>query len=274
MRRSIYMDLIKLLAVFAAIWGFFVLIQKVSPEGFFSEFFPGSEAFELSIENEEKLGEIIVEQILDQSPGYEIKNNDQLDSAMFVITHRLLDSIGLTDYDYHIRVVDDKQVNAFTLPGGNIFINKGLIEFSDQPEEVAAVLAHEIGHVEHRHVVSKLIKEFGLAIIFSIITGGDAVLLTELSKTVVSSVFDRKQEREADRYALELMERSHINPKSMAAFFRKLNREGMSYDEKLEILMTHPHHNSRIKASLEYKLEEGFDDQSFDLDWDAVKASL
>lgn len=264
MRQSLWLDLLKLLAIGAAIWALFTFIPL----------FPDAPKLEFSVDYEEKLGKIIVEDILSKNAGFEEIKNPGLDSAMGVITSRLTGNIGATDYEYHFRIINNPEVNAFTLPGGNIFVFTGLIEFSEHPEEVAAVLAHEIGHVEKRHVVSKLIKELGLAIIIGIFSNGDPVIITEIGKTVLSTVFDREQEREADQYGLDLLVKSNVSPQSMATFFRRLEREKGTYNENLEILMTHPHTNSRIKASMEYKTPEDFKTVDFGIDWKAVKENL
>ncbi|HIA37211.1 MAG TPA: M48 family metallopeptidase [Flavobacteriales bacterium] len=264
MNKHLLLDLLKLALLFGVIWAIFIYFP----------IFPDKSNFEFSYENEDKLGNLIIEEILENSPGFSELSNPVLDSAFQKISSLLIDNIGLTEYDYRIRVIDNEQINAFTLPGGNIFVFSGLINFSENPEEVAAVLSHEIGHVEKRHVVSKLVKEFGLTLLFSILAGGDAVFLGELGKTVVSSVFDRKQEKEADQYGLELLVKSRISPTAMASFFRRVKRELGGYDESLEILMTHPHYNSRIKSSIEYKIPDGFSAQDLEIDWDRVKASL
>lgn len=265
MNKSTLFDLLKLLAFFALAWLIFTLWD---PD------LSGDGKFDVSIETEESLGKIIIEDIYGSSMAFKNVNNNILDSAMHVLNSRLLKNIELTDYEYNIRVIKNEQINAFTLPGGNIFIFSGLIEFTDKPEELAAVLAHEIGHVEKRHVIDKLVKEFGLAIIASILTGGDAVLINEITRTILSTSFDRRQEREADEFALDLLENSNINPKAMAAFFRKMNRDNLDYDKNFEIIMTHPHNNSRIKASLEYLLGEDFKEIPFDFEWDSIKQSL
>lgn len=264
MKQSLWLDLLKLLAIGAAIWAVFTFIPL----------FPDAPKLDFSIDYEEKLGKIIVEDILSTNPGFKEIKNPSLDSAMNIITSRLTSNIGATDYQYHIRIVENHEVNAFTLPGGNIFVFTGLIEFSEHPEEVAAVLAHEIGHVEKRHVVSKLVKELGLAIVIGILTNGDPVVITEIGRTVLSTVFDREQEREADQFGLDLLTRSKVSPQSMATFFRRLEREKGTYSESLEILMTHPHVNSRIKASMEYKTPEDFKALEFGIDWKAVKDGL
>ena len=117
------------------------------------------------------------------------------------------------------------------------------------------VLAHEMGHVEKRHTVDRLVREFGLSILFSIMTGGDSVLLSDVYQTLISTGFSRSQEKEADQFALELLEDANISPKSIASFFRKLNRENLAYNEKIELIMTHPHNKARIKASLAYDVD-------------------
>jgi predicted Zn-dependent protease len=264
MRKSIWIDLLKLLAVFGALWILFTVFPlfKDAPE------------LNFSIDSEEKLGNLIVDDILAHDPSFREITNPMLDSAMKVIAKRLLHSIDSTDYQYHIRVIDNPEINAFTLPGGNIFILSGLIHFSENPEEVAAVLSHEIGHVEKRHVVSNLARELGLTFLTNVLTNGDPVIVTEVGKTLLSSKFGRDQEAEADKYGLELLQKSSVAPQAMASFFRRLEREKGTYNKELEILMTHPHVNSRIKASMEFKTSSNFKSKPFDLDWKAVKESL
>lgn len=263
MKKSIILDILKLAAIFGAIWFAFTLIP-------FGKLKDG--ALEISVENEKKLGDLMVEQIVLKQ--FTPIKNSQVDSALTLITKRLLKNIDTTEYDYKFFIIRNEQVNAFTLPGGNIFINSGLIEFSDKPEEVAAVLSHEIGHAEKRHVVGRLVKELGVSILFSILSGGDDVLLGEIARTAISTKFDREQEKEADDFALKLLEKSSISPTAIAAFFRRVNEKFGGYDSNEEILMTHPNNNSRIKKSLEYKTKSGFKMQVFDLDWTAVKESL
>lgn len=264
MKSSLLRDALILVAIFGLIWGVFTYFPIFSPE---------DADLGISIEQEEKLGNLIVENILDDKTT-KIASNPTLDSAMHVINKRLISNIGPTDYEYKIKVIDNPQINAFTLPGGNIFVYSGLIEFSEHPEEVAAVLAHEIGHAEKRHVVKKLVKELGIAIVFSVLTGGDAVILKEVTRTAASTVFDRGQEKEADDYSFALMERAKMDPKALATFFRRINDKFGGYNETMEMLMTHPNNNSRIKSALEYKLPKGFKSEKINLDWEAVKATV
>ena len=93
-------------------------------------------------------------------------------------------------------------------------------------------------------------------------------------QSTVSNAFDRPKEKEADQFALALLEKSNIAPTAMASFFRKMNRTQLNYNEKMEFLMTHPHNNSRIKTSLNYETSENFEAQKIDIDWDRVKENL
>jgi predicted Zn-dependent protease len=105
-------------------------------------------------------------------------------------------------------------------------------------------------------------------------TGGDSVLLSDVYQTLISTGFSRSQEKEADQFALELLEDANISPKSIASFFRKLNRENLAYNEKIELIMTHPHNNARIKASLAYEVDVDFKEIPLDLNWEKIKRAL
>lgn len=257
-----------LLLIFGALWGLFALVP-------WGKIFSGAADISISIDQEEKLGKIIVEDVMEAGEGSkQIVHNPALDSAMTAITGRLLSGLGPTDYNYKIQVIDNEDVNAFTLFGGYIFVNKGLLGFCDSPEEVAAVLAHELGHAEKRHVLNKLIKELGVTILFSVLTGGDATLMHEIFQTATSTMFDRDQEKEADDFSFNLMEKSELNPQTMAAFFRKLNRKHGDFGKTMELLQTHPNNASRIKAALEYKTGKDFKVKPFQLDWKRVQESV
>jgi beta-barrel assembly-enhancing protease len=264
MRSAIIKDLIILLSIFAIVWALFTFIP----------FLIDRPDVQISIENEEKLGELIVNELVLADHKMKILQNPQIDSAINVILKRINDVSGPTDYNYKITVIENEKINAFALPGGNIFLFSGLIKFAEYPEEVAAVLAHELGHVEKRHVVNKLLKELGISILMMVITGSDNMLTNEIGRTAISTVFDRNQEKEADQFALEVLERAKINPKVMATFFRRLNEKTDTYNENLEILMTHPHNNSRIKASLEYQINDDFNSEKIELDWTKIKSLL
>ena len=274
MNKKILLDGLKSLGIFGGIFIIFYVGLNLLSEDKKNKWFYSDEKISLiSYEQEIALGELIDEYII----ASQYKNpltNKTIDSMMWAVGKRLQGQIPTSEYDYNITVLDNPQINAFTIPGGNIYVFSGLISFCDSPEQLAAVLAHEMGHVEKRHTVDRLAREFSLSVLFSIMTGGDTVLLSDLYQTLISSGFSRSQEKEADQFALNLLEDASISPKSIASFFRKLNRENLAYDENIELVMTHPHNNTRIKASLNHEVDETFKEIPFNLNWEKIKAAL
>lgn len=265
MNSSTIRDLFILLAAAALIFlGGYYLVRNV-------EFSAPDMAMDLSVENEEKLGELMKDGIWD---NFDRVNDPVVEDAMQKITDRLLASLDSTPYHYHFRVIDNDEINAFTIPGGNIYVFSGLIRNAETPEEVAAVLSHEIGHAEQRHVVKKLVKEFSLAAIVTVLAGGDPGLIIQIMQQVIGSKFDRSQEEEADLYGLKLLEKSRIDPEHLADFFRRLNDKDLSYNENLEFLMTHPHNDARIDKVESYRTGADFSEEKLDIDWKAVKRAL
>jgi predicted Zn-dependent protease len=258
MQRLILRDLLILLGVFGLIWLAASMFR-----------YPADPQL-LSIEKEEKLGEAYREVIL-LNPMFKKLENERIDSAVGVIGDLLEAGLEDSDYNYRFVVFDNKMVNAFTLPGGNILISTGLIGFCDTPEELASVMAHEMGHVEKRHVVSRLIKELGTGIL----TSGDPYVLGEVTSLLTSTSFDRRQEEEADQFAAGLLEQSAIEPRTLATLFRKLEEES---DNELmvhfEIISTHPDFRTRIRKALSYKPGDDFKARPIDLDWEEIKVGL
>ena len=258
MQRTILRDLLVLLGVFGLIWLVFSLFS-----------YPEDPQL-LSIHKEEKLGEAYVDLIL-LNPMFEEFKNRQVNSAVRVIGDRLEEGLEDSEYNYRFVVFDSDMINAFTVPGGNILISTGLIGFCDSPEELAAVIAHEMGHVEERHVVSRLLKELGI----EILTSGDQYVIGEVTGLLTSTSFDRKQEEEADLFAAKLLESSSIEPRTLATFFRKLEEEmDNELMQNFEIISTHPNFRSRIREALSFKPAKDFEAEAIDLDWGIIRAEL
>jgi beta-barrel assembly-enhancing protease len=265
MKSSTLRDLAILLLIGVALFttGYFV-VKKINKSDL-------DLSYEVSLEQEEKLGDIFKEMIWDQFPT--VKDN-VADSAIQQIKNRLVLALDTTAYRYQFTIIKSEQINAFTIPGGNIYIFSELIKVAETPEEVAAVLAHEIGHAERRHVVTKLIKELSITAIVSVLSGGDPSLLAQILRDIIGNSFDRKQEEDADKFALELLEKANISPKNLARFFERLNEKDLDYDEDLEILMTHPHNDKRIDLVRKYKTKNNFKPVPFNLDWKKVQDTL
>lgn len=268
---KVWRDLIILITAFAAVWIIFTFG--------INEFFPPESreidldlsSYALSEEEELRFGNFITEMYLQDKS---IIRNETVDSALAFIYNRLTRGLSEDQSAVQFYVIDSEEINAFTFPGNNIVIHSALIEFSNSPEEFAAVIAHELGHVHHRHVLSKIAAEFGTTILISLITGGDVTVMHQVIGTLVSSAFSRTQESEADAFGMALLEQVQIHPKALGDFFEKLNDQEPSFDSSLQLLMSHPHNDERIQASADYTLATDFSSQPLHLDWEHIKASL
>ena len=265
MRSSTLKDLIILLIIGGALFivGYVVVI-KINESNL-------DLSYEVSIEQEEKLGNLFKDLIWDQYPT--MKDN-AADTALQQITSRLIQVLDSTKYRYQFTIIKKDEINAFTIPGGNIYVFSDLMKLAETPEEVAAVLAHEIGHAEKRHVVSKLMKELSITAVVSILSGGDPSVLTQILKDIIGNSFDREQEADADKFALQLLEKAGIQPKNLGRFFERLNEKDLDYNKNLEILMTHPHNDKRIEQARRYRTKKGFKPVPFNLDWKKVQDSI
>jgi Zn-dependent protease with chaperone function len=133
-----------------------------------------------------------------------------------------------------IGVVDIPLVNAVALPGGRILVFRGLIDQAESPDELAGVLAHEIGHVEDRHVMVALLRRFGLGLLTG--SGGKAA---EYGQALLESRYSRAAESEADDYAITHLTRAGISPAATARLFARLGR-GEAAPVLLAYLASHP----------------------------------
>lgn len=158
------------------------------------------------------------------------------------------------DIPYYIKVVDTDDVNAFALPGGYLYVNRGLISTAESESELAGVMGHEIGHVVGRHGTEQLSKQYGLQIVTSLILGNDPTLSRQIAANIAGIggtmglfSYGRDAEREADAFAVQEMYDAGIDPEGMATFFEKLLALHEREPGGLEALFsTHPNTKERI----------------------------
>ncbi|WP_370086291.1 M48 family metallopeptidase [Ekhidna sp.] len=252
---KIWRELLILILIFGLIWLAFTWRPLSMPDA----------DFRLSKEREKDLADLIMEDLED---AYEFYDDSITNKLITPITTRLLDSLNPKKYEYKFHLIDNSsEINAFATIDGHIYMFSGLLKFVDNPEQLAGILAHEIGHHENGDLVDRLMKELGLSVLVAVLTGGDAVMISEISKLLISSGFDRKQEREADEFAYKLMVKAQLNPARLAHFFTKLKAEEKTYPDDLEIIMTHPNSKNRIEGALSYDLPDGFEEKKFELNW-------
>ncbi len=159
------------------------------------------------------------------------------------------------DLDYSIYIINSRMVNAFALPGGHIYVTRGLIEQTKTGEELAGVLAHEIGHVASRHGVQKLQRELRtgslVGLLYNLFLGGEPELLRsqplEMAGVLWSANHSREDEREADQLAVEYLVKSGVDPSGIITLFEQLlDQEPGEARVAQEWFSTHPLTASRI----------------------------
>jgi len=130
-----------------------------------------------------------------------------------------------TRYRFKLRVLDHAMVNAFAAPGGYVVIMRGLIDKAEGPNEVAGVLAHEMGHVVERHSTESLFRAIGFDLIVATLVGNTTSMgsaLAELGSGLASLSYSRAAEREADKVGVALLNRADIGGEGLAAFFARI----------------------------------------------------
>ncbi len=163
-----------------------------------------------------------------------------------------------TNIEYHIKVVDTDEVNAFALPGGYLYVNRGLISTAETESELAAVMGHEIGHIVGKHSARQLSGQIGLSSIIAIALGDSSSMVEQLVAGIVTTgalmKYSRDMESEADVFGADETYRAGIDPGGMAAFFGKLlELEGGRTPSGLEkFFSTHPPTRERIDKSNAY----------------------
>nr|WP_047167199.1 M48 family metallopeptidase [Sphingomonas sp. Y57] len=143
--------------------------------------------------------------------------------------------LSSSDRPVRVGVVDIPIVNAVALPGGRILIFRGLIDTARSPDEVAGVLAHEIGHVEHRHVMVALLRRFGIGLLVG--SGGSAA---DYGQALLESRYSRAAESEADASSVEHLVRAGISPTPTARLFDRLGRDEAAMPKLFVYMASHP----------------------------------
>ncbi|CAN5812794.1 M48 family metallopeptidase [soil metagenome] len=167
---------------------------------------------------------------------------------------RSLAQHGSRQLPYQFYVVNADQVNAFAVPGGHIYVNRGLIERTRNMSELAGVLAHEIAHVEHRHGISQMerMQTANLALTAAyVLTGRQPTAVDEAIIGVGGQAYfashSREAENEADAAAVGLMVRAGIDPTGLPTFFNVLLDEQRRAPSRVEQwFSTHPLTQDRV----------------------------
>ncbi len=191
--------------------------------------------------------------------GSLVCKNEEGIAALEAMTRRLTERQDL-QYDLTIAVFDNRTVNAFAAPGGHVVILRGLIDKASSPDEVAAVLGHEIGHVESRDVTRNALRSAGSAGLLSLVLGdfaggGAAVLIAEWT---LNASYTREAEAEADLFALGMLDASGTDANGMADFFDKITELQNRGSAMPGFLASHPDSAGRAAAARAFAERQGY----------------
>lgn len=156
--------------------------------------------------------------------------------------------------EYHFKILNIKAVNAFALPGGFVYVTKGLLDIANK-DELAAVLGHEIGHIAARHGTKKLQTQLGYNLLSALIFRGNNYKDIEIARAsntafnLISLGYSREDEFQADQLGTLYSYRAGYGLRGMLSFLKKLKKMEKQKPSLLKALLsTHPPTSERIKA--------------------------
>jgi len=208
------------------------------------------------IDAEVHFGKTVAARILGQFPPY---NNEKLVHYVNLVGQSLASYASRDEIDYHFAVLDADFINAYSAPGGYIFITKGAIKAMQDESELAAVLAHEIAHITEKHIV----KEFkikgkensatsGISQLLGSSQSSAQVLFTQAVDNAVNKLmnegFKKNDEFESDKVALTLLAATGYDPKAMHRYLKRIQKSTKQEEKKSGHKPTHPPTNERLAA--------------------------
>jgi len=186
-------------------------------------------------------------------------NDPKVDAYLTKIGKRLIEHLNTAgiEYPWEFHCVNDKAINAFALPGGFVFVNRGAVEAADNEAQLAAVMAHELSHVALRHGTNQVTKaryaQLGtgvLSVAGGILGGAAGAAASGVGQFAAGSLllrYSRGAETQADVMGTQVLYDSGYDPRAMAAFFENLNASEAAGKAPPEFFSDHPNPDHRIE---------------------------
>lgn len=221
------------------------------------------EGMQLGEKDEIQMAETMYGPLIDQSGG--AYKNRRAQSALQRFAEPLFATSARPNLPWEITLLNDDAVNAWALPGGKLAINRGLMRHAAREEDLAAVIAHEIGHAELSHALSEMrtqkfsqgLTDIGReAVAHSLRDRGAAGGLTDMALEqlqgpllqLVSTGYSRAHEGEADAHILSVFQKTGHDPRKASGFFRTLLEITPESEQTTSLYSTHPATRERIAA--------------------------
>ena len=206
----------------------------------------------VSVEQEIEIGRQANAQVRKEVP--ELRDS-QVTSYIRSLGQRLVAQAAGPDYPYSFSTADYRDINAFALPGGPVWINRGVLHSATNESQVASVLAHEIAHISQRHAADQLTKsvmaQLGLGLLGAVLGNGTGAGAAQMAAGMLANgvflKFSRDDEREADQVGLRMMQRAGWDGRGMVELFDILQREASRNPSQVEMFFSsHPSPQDRI----------------------------
>ncbi len=193
--------------------------------GCFSEFNPATGREETLLYGDEKEKSIGAATSLQVEKTVKLNTDVDVNERAEKILKRVIAVCDRKDLVYTVRVVEDDAINAFSLPGGYVYVNKGLVDLITNDDQLAAVIAHEVGHITAKHAMKRLQGAYGAMVLEgAAIASGQGGMVAGVGIAADSLLFanSREDEFEADRLGVRYMKRAGYDPSQMRVMLGKL----------------------------------------------------
>ena len=199
---------------------------------------------------EQQLGRVALEQL---APPAQRCEDPSVVKPVRAIVDKLARHAPNMGYTFQVFIVKDKTVNALATPGGYIVVYTGLLEKTKSPEELAAVLAHEMTHVTARHSMVGIMRAMTFWVMLSYMIGDTSGILIQSAGALSQLSYQRGQEEEADRGAMRLFEEAHVDPRGLERAFTMLSKETPEVPAPARYFSTHPRTEDRLAEIRKWK---------------------
>lgn len=216
---------------------------------------------ERDLNKEQKLGKKLSEDI---EKKHDLVEDSQKNLLIRQIGNKLAKVSELKGMNYHFKILNIEGPNAFSIPGGYVYVTYDLFDFIQSDDELAGILAHEIAHVIHNHALKQTRDntKFTLLTILAVLLTGepDVGVLGKLTTITLLNQYSREYEEEADLTATDLLIKTGYNPVGFLTFLERLYaREMFKPEVNLGIFQTHPETEDRINYVKDMLIEKGID---------------
>jgi predicted Zn-dependent protease len=221
---------------------------------------------------DERLGSLMREQV---KATQKVVDVPEVTAEFAVIADRLHDALPEPRLKFDVIVLQSPEINAFTLPGGTICVDTGLIRELRSAEEMAGVLGHELSHAVNRDPLTLLARRIGVAALLNAVSGGQGgSILSNTTQTLLGVHYGREAEDRADAFSVRLLASAGIPPDSFGDALQRIRDSDTKDPGLLKYLDPHSPIDLRISRARDLGRRQAFTSRPLGVDWNALVQEL